>query len=61
MGALIKPLKIPLLSYCPRCGHGLAEDMTAEKRFGVEVAICPAERIRFTFVAATETLHVVKL
>jgi uncharacterized Zn finger protein len=59
--ALIKPAKFKLLSYCPRCGHTLTEDMTAEKRFGVEVTLCPAERIRFTFVEATETLHVVKL
>jgi hypothetical protein len=50
-----------LLRYCPKCGHTLYEDMTAEKRFGVEVMLCPAERIRFTYIVATETLHVVKL
>jgi hypothetical protein len=50
-----------LLIYCPKCGHTLYEDMTAEKRFGVEVMLCPAERIRFTYIQATETLHVVKL
>jgi hypothetical protein len=50
-----------LLRYCPKCGHTLYEDMTAEKRFGVEVMLCPVERIRFTYIQATETLHVVKL
>lgn len=60
-GALIKPVKEPLLQYCPCCGHSLYPDMTAEKRFGVEVMLCPVHRIRFTFIAATETLHVVKL
>lgn len=60
-GALIKPEKTSLLKYCPRCGHTLYEDMTAPKRFAVEVMVCPVDRIRFTFIEATETLHVVKL
>jgi hypothetical protein len=50
-----------LLRYCPKCGHTLYEDMTAEKRFGVEVMLCPVDRNRFTYIEATQTLHVVKL
>jgi hypothetical protein len=58
---VLKSDKPTLLRYCPRCGHALAEDMTAEKRFGVEVMLCPVDRTRFTYVQATETLHVVKI
>ena len=50
-----------LLRYCPKCGHTLYEDMTAEKRFGVEVMLCPVDRNRFTYIEATQTLHVVKI
>lgn len=55
------PAQAIMLRYCPRCGHTLSQDMTVEKRFGVEVSLCPAERIRFTYIVATETLHVVKI
>jgi hypothetical protein len=51
----------PLLRYCPQDGHTLYEDMTVPKRFGVEVMLCPVDRTRFTYIQATETLHVVKL
>jgi hypothetical protein len=53
--------KQPLFRYCPKCGHTLYEDMTAEKRFGVEVMLCPVDRTRFTYIEATQTLHVVKI
>jgi uncharacterized protein YbaR (Trm112 family) len=31
------------------------------KRFGVEVMLCPVDRNRFTYIEATQTLHVVKI
>lgn len=47
--------------YCPSCGHALAEDMTAEKRFGVQVMLCPPERLRLTYREVNESLTVEKL
>jgi uncharacterized Zn finger protein len=58
---VLKSEKQTLLRYCPKCGHTLYEDTTVEQRFGVEVMLCPVDRTRFTYVQATETLHVVKI
>jgi hypothetical protein len=50
-----------LLRYCPRCGVALEPDPGASKRFVIQVAICPSEKIRISFFEPTKTLNVVKL
>lgn len=45
-----------VFKYCPFCGHALADDMTAEKRFGVQVKFCPPERLRLIYTAAGGSL-----
>lgn len=49
------------LLYCPQCGHALAEDCTAERRFGRQVMLCPAERVKLSYYEFTGVLEIVEL
>lgn len=45
-----------LLRFCPFCGHVLYDDMTAEKRFGVQTMFCPPERLRIVYCEFSASL-----
>ena len=48
-------------NYCPQCGHSVYPDSTVEKQFGVTVALCPVDRLRFIYIVATGRLEVFKV
>jgi hypothetical protein len=49
------------LNYCPLCGHSTYPDTTAEKKFGVQVVLCPVDHIRLIYIDATQTFTAVAI
>jgi transcription elongation factor Elf1 len=49
------------IAVCPFCGHATSEDVTVEKRIGMSVVFCPAEKIRFTYCEWTHRIEVERL
>jgi hypothetical protein len=48
-----------IINYCPQCGHSTYPDTTAEKKFGVQVVLCPVDHIRLIYIDATQTFSAV--